>query len=165
MCSAICFYCGHTSSSRVVKGYSLTKRPLGQDLGCETRLHRGPPLLLSPKLLCNQHHPSSCYFPRGPSQLSRVPQAERGQELPLASSHMAIPREAVLELASCSLSPSNTLAAHISHLCSLYHPAPTLKPGVSPTGLDMESNKKKLSEGCESQEEEMLSVLRCQGSL
>lgn len=29
----------------------------------------------------------------------------------------------------------------------------------------MESNEKKLSEGCESQEEEILSVLRCQGRL
>ena len=55
MCSTICFYCGHTSSSRVVKGYSLTKRPLGQYLDCETRLHRGPPLLSSPRLMCNQH--------------------------------------------------------------------------------------------------------------
>ena len=143
----------------------MTKRPLGQDLGCVTRLHRGPPLLLSPRLMCNQHHPSSCHFPRGTSQLPRVPQVNTYQELPLASSHMAIPRQALLELASWSLSPSNTVAAYSSHLCSLYHPAPALKPGVSPTRLDMESNEKKLSQGCESQEEEILSVLRDQGCL
>ena len=78
---------------------------------------------------------------------------------------MAIPRQALLELASWSLSPSNTVAAYSSHLCSHYHPAPVLKPGVSPIRLDMESNEKKLSQGCESQEEEILSVLRDQGCL
>ena len=57
MCTTNCFCCGQSfSSGELEKGYSLTKRSLGQYLDYETRLHRGPPLLPSPRLTCNQHH-------------------------------------------------------------------------------------------------------------
>lgn len=59
MCTTSCFYCEHSFSSvELEKGYSLTKRSLRQYLDCETRLHRGPLLLPSPRLTCNQHHKS-----------------------------------------------------------------------------------------------------------
>ena len=67
-------------------------------------------------------HPS-CHLPWCPRQLSRVPEAHRGHELPLDGSHVAIPRETGLEFASRPLGPFNILAYYLSQLHSLHTPA------------------------------------------
>ena len=129
------------------KGYNLTKKPLRQYLDCETTSHRGLPLFPSPRLMCNQCHPSSCHLPRGPVQAPKGPTGTtESKNYPRPHNYMIVPPKTCTRISFLACGPSIPLV-HYPPSCVL-KPPPHWPPqrGVPIRALDRKSLEVKSEE-------------------